>query len=396
MIYLLTIAILCVFIFLYDFGKGKEKNANSCYNLMMIWFIAISGFAYNVGSDTSTYMEEYHRAVWSSIHKLDDFLEFEDARQPGWLLLEFFCRGISSDFVLLKLIIAAFGNWAIFRFIKKHSNYPFISVLFYGLTFALHMNFNALRQFVAVGFFLVGYDYLIEKKWAKYYLFVFLAYMFHTTALLCVLFPLLYNIKLNRIRVIFLGVVSLAVTYFLLSLDMVDVIGSIIFSNADLLSDELVARGEIYFGADDESLAWSIFGIIRVVFFLVVYFSLLYFSLLKKKTRNLDVTLYLVFIMFYILNFCVPVVFFRFLFYVQPFFVCLLPTPAVKIASQFGSLKRVVAMSILLLLTVEPISNLYHKSDITDLPLIIQYYPYYSVFNPKIDPVRSSYFGYYK
>lgn len=396
MIYLFTIAVLCVLILVYDFANGSRNKAELYYKLMMCWFIAISGFAYNVGSDTAAYVEEYNMAVWSSVHSLNDFLEFEDARGPGWLLLEFVCRSVSSNFVFFKLIIAAFGNWAIFRFIKRHSCYPFISVLFYGLTFALHLNFNALRQFMAVGFFLVGYDFLIEKKWIKYFVFVFLAYSFHITALICFLFPLLYKVKLNKTRIVFWGGISLIVAYILLSLDMVSIFGDLIFSNVNLLSDDLVSRGEIYFADNNDSFSWSIFGIIRISFFVIIYMSILFFSLTKEKTQNLDNTLYLVFILFYILNFCVPVVFFRFLFFVQPFFICILPSAVIKFATHFGSIKRIVAISLLLLLSIDPISSLYHKSINTGLPLIVQYSPYYSVFNPKIDPVRSSNFGYYK
>lgn len=396
MIYIFTIIILCILIFVFDLGKGTKKNADTCYKLMMFWFIALSGFAYNVGSDTVVYMEEYEYAVWHSVHNLDDFLNYEVARQPGWLLLEFLCRSICSSFVFFKLIIAFFGNWAVFRFIKKHSSYLFISVLFYGLVFALHLNFNALRQFVAVGFFLVGYDYLVEKKWLKYYLFVFLAYMFHSSAIICAIFPLLSSLRLNKKRVIILGVFFIAGSFALLSLDMIDLVGGILFSNADLLSESLLERSEGYFGDNLESLSWSIFGMLRVAFFVTIYFLILFFNVSKEKTRNIDNSLYLIFLLMYILNFCVPVLFFRFLFYVQPVFICLLPNAVTRLAEYFNTIKPVVVVLLLMLLSIEPVSSLFYVSEKRDVPVIVQYNPYYSVFNPKIDPVRNKYFGSYQ
>ena len=399
MVYLITIIFLCVFIFVFDLGNGSKKNADTCYKLMLFWFIALSGFAYNVGSDTVAYMEEYEVAKWSYIHNLRDFLEFENSRQPGWLLLEFICRSISSNFVFFKLIIAGFCNWAVFRFIKKHSSFPFIAVLFYGLVFALHLNFNALRQFIAVGFFLIGYDFLIERKWLKYYFFVFLAYMFHSSALICIFFPLLFPLKLNKIRVVLLSIVFLIGSFILLSLDMTKLIGTFLLSNEELLTEALMAQGELYLGDKVDGVTWSIFGMIRIAFFVGVYLFILLIYLPKEKTRDLDCSMYLVFVLFYVLNFCIPIVFFRFLFYVQPFFVCLLPGAVIKFANKIyapNTLKPIIVFFMLVLLSIEPISNLYSVSDRRDVPLIVQYNPYYSVFNPKIDPVRSKYFGSYR
>ena len=393
MVYIVTIAFLLVFIFVFDIGKGKKADANTCYNLTLLWFIAVSGFAYNVGSDTVIYMEEYSYANWKSL----ETIEAGASRQPAWLLLEFLCRRISDNFVLFKLVIAAFGNWAVFRFIKKHSSFPFISVLFYGLFFALHLNFNALRQFVAVGFFLIGYDYLIDKKWIKYYLLVVIAYLFHSTALICAFFPLLMFLKLNKRSIGFLGAIVLVGTSVLLSMDLSSVIAELIFSNEDLISEEMMSRGEVYFGDNSlGSVSWSIFGMIRIIFFVGLYLWILFFNLSNERARKLDHSLYVLFVLFYVLNFCVPIVFFRFLFYLQPFFICLLPNAVVKFADSLRNIKTVAVAVMIMFFSIEPIINLSTVSSKTGVPLIVQYYPYYSVFNPQIDPVRSSAFGAYR
>ena len=44
----------------YDFrGKQHTKEYNRIFNIVLFWFIAVSGFAYNVGSDIPIYMQWY-------------------------------------------------------------------------------------------------------------------------------------------------------------------------------------------------------------------------------------------------------------------------------------------------------------------------------------------------
>ena len=125
---------------------------------MTVWLILLSGLAYQVGSDNPGYMYEYDSFSFKKIESIHDLINFKDNRQPLWVLLEYFCHSISPNFVLLKLVIAIFCNWVISRFILKHSLYPFTALLFYGLILYLNLNFNALRQLLAISFFLLGYD----------------------------------------------------------------------------------------------------------------------------------------------------------------------------------------------------------------------------------------------
>ena len=58
MIYILTLLAIFVCVVNYDI-LGNSKNKNVLYNILLIWFIAVSGFAYNVGADVPGYMYEY-------------------------------------------------------------------------------------------------------------------------------------------------------------------------------------------------------------------------------------------------------------------------------------------------------------------------------------------------
>ena len=75
MVYILTIIVLVYFIFKYDVaGAQNSPTYNKLYTMTMIWFICISGFAYNVGSDMAAYMTEYDHASWSNLPSFKDML----------------------------------------------------------------------------------------------------------------------------------------------------------------------------------------------------------------------------------------------------------------------------------------------------------------------------------
>ena len=156
MIYIFTLVVLVVLIIRFDYKYVGEKRNNFdnhvltrydlWYGVMLIWFICVSGFAYNVGSDITIYMREYNNfgGIWK-VNTFSDILKF-DNRQPGWVLLNVICASISRNFVLLKLVIAIFVNWTVFRFLRRHTKYVFTGIFFYAVILYLSLNFNALKN----------------------------------------------------------------------------------------------------------------------------------------------------------------------------------------------------------------------------------------------------------
>lgn len=396
MIYIFTIIVIICLIFKYDINNfSKKKSYNVWYNIMMVWFICISGFAYNIGSDTVIYMNEYDNAIWDNIHNLNDLFYNNERRQPGWIILETICHSISSNFLFFKLIIALFGNWAIFRFIKKHSEYKFISILLYGFILYLHLNFNALRQILAVGLFLIGYDYLIERKLFKYYILVIFAYLFHSSAIICTLFPLFLLIKVNRKSLIMIGCITISLSFLAFFSDIQQYLELFYVYYGGDMSSDLQYFSESYF-TREQGTNLNLTGILFILFNAFVYLFMLYWALRPKSNSENNTKMYLLFLSFYILNFNFQVIFFRLLFYVYPFFICILPSGIMNYAKQNSQTKLLISIIAITYFSIIPLASLFTINQTTDEPLIVQYYPYYSVFNPEIDPTRSALFGWHK
>ena len=398
MVYILTIIVLVYFIFKYDVaGAQNSPTYNKLYTMTMIWFICISGFAYNVGSDMAAYMTEYDHASWSNLPSFKDMLENNERRMPFWTILVTLCHSISSDFVVLKLVTAAFCNWSFFRFIKKHAQYPFISVLLFAVILYLNMNFNALRQMVSVAIFLWGYEFLTDKKWIAYYMTIVVAYLFHSSALICFLFPLFTFIKINtKTTIIIAGAVFVLSAYFYVS-DINGLLQGFFFMYGGEMSADIQEAANTYL-TDDAVSEMNINGLISILFYTFFYSLILYMSLgaYSETGKKMDTQFYVIFLLFFALNFTLPVVFFRFLFYVQFFYIIMCPTGILNMLRSFNLKNKAVIFLVFTFVVFNPIKQLFVENKKSGVPLIYQYYPYYSVFNPEIDPLRNSLFGSHK
>lgn len=382
----------------YDFrGKQHTKEYNRIFNIVLFWFIAVSGFAYNVGSDIPIYMQWYEDVSWDNIKTISDLYDYENHLMPGWNLLMLLCKSVSDNFVLPKMVIAIFCNWVIFRFIKLHSAYPLVSVLFYGVSLYLNMNFNALRQMIAVSIFLLSYDYLLNRKLIKYYLMVLIAYMFHSSALICLLFPLLNLFKLSRKTVLVSTVGIILISIVILLSDFKNVINTFILLSANYLSSDINELAEMYLN-DVTGHGLNFNGILLIAFSLVMVGIIIIASYNDNKQDNMIYKISLVYCLFYSLNFSIGVVFSRLIQYVELFYICLLPLGVMQISRILVRNKsaKLMAIIILIILANRPINNFFRVNPQYDYPLIVQYHPYYSIFNPQIDPLRNTLFGSYE
>ena len=118
---------------------------------------------------------------------MDEYIDF------GYKWTNILFSRISSNYQLFISFIAFFLYISTIYFIKSESNNIVISTILFYLLF-YHFYINILRQSIAIAILLLGYKQLKEKNYVKYILFIFVAFLFHKTAIVAVLFiPLMKN-----------------------------------------------------------------------------------------------------------------------------------------------------------------------------------------------------------
>lgn len=272
MVYILILLYIVFLVFRYDVQNLKEgKNAN--YQILWGIFVLVAGLSYHVGGDSIGYEITFKN--YRFVNSIDDVYDgnlLANSKEPLWVFVNILFSKVFGDFQFLKFAIALFFNTTVFWFIKEHSPKPFFSVLLYAVILGLHLNFQVLRESVAIGLFLIAFDKLCgeKKHYLQYYLIVLVAFMFHRFAFAMLIVPLFFLLKMSWWYYAILGL-------FLFAGPKVNEL--MMNSGLFLLDDSLSRSFEHFLESDEYHIEnLSVFGILHTIIKIIPLWLLLIFS----------------------------------------------------------------------------------------------------------------------
>ena len=211
MIYLAILVLLLFLLYYYDV-KGNEARKDFWYGFTLFALILIAGLRYRIGGDTVNYLYNYYHAIpciWDISSSNYDEVSYE----PLFFLFSSLVKSFGVRFFVFQLLHALFVNGLIFLYFRKHSNYPFMCVLFYFVWMFPMYNFEEMRASMSLVICLFANDYYIERKWLKGLALFVVASLFHYSAIiLLVITPLSLFLRVNFIGGLFL-IFSFALGY---------------------------------------------------------------------------------------------------------------------------------------------------------------------------------------
>ena len=181
--YILFFIVVCCIV------REKPQFSNSILKLLCFITFCILGFrSYSIGSDTSSYIEEYISG--------DYFIRSVD---QGFSYFNYWLHEFGLSPRLYLMIVSLIIVLPVFAFISRYSqiNKSF-TVLLYLTIGNFTFNLAGMRQSLAIAFILIGLVLFnrIERTLPKYIIVIsaiYLAYMFHYSAIVCILLiPLLW------------------------------------------------------------------------------------------------------------------------------------------------------------------------------------------------------------
>ncbi len=205
--------------------------------LSLIFLILLAGFRFRVGFDTINYNRYFEEMESLSTLNSNSFLT--DRFQPLWILLVAICKSIYPSIYILQLIISIFFNFSVFRVFSKFGLIGFFPIIIYFNTYYFFYNFEVMRESVAVSIFLFSFPYLVRRNWFQYIAFSFLAYLFHASAAVLLIIPLLSIIS-GRIVVYVFAIMFF--TFLLFFSELMD----FFIANIDLSSSFIYFDSYIY------------------------------------------------------------------------------------------------------------------------------------------------------
>ncbi len=206
-IYIINIALMFLWssLLLKNDRENKGKKKAFCIIAAIQW-IFISGLRHeSVGADTSVYASAFERVKdtpWSTLwdNCVSYILEGKEVKDPGYSLLVKIFQIFSGEYQLFLFFIAIVFTGLMAWWIYKNSELPEISFLVYSTLFYAFYGITGHRQTLATALVcFVGYELIKKKKFLRFALVAFVAFMLHKSSIVFVAYLLIAHIDISLI-----------------------------------------------------------------------------------------------------------------------------------------------------------------------------------------------------
>ena len=376
MIYIFIAILLLFFSFRYDIC-GKSKGRNLLYYMVMVILIMTAGLRYRLGIDTPNYISHFYHDIPSLGNLTYDDIGI--GAKPLWVLLNSLIITIGGRFFIVQLIQSAFVNVLLFKYIKKHTRYIFISLFFYYICFYLNYNMVAMKAGMSIVVCLFANDYVLDRKWIKGYLLYFIGVLFHPQAIVIMLLPLFLYLKFNK------WFVPIAIFLFFVGIELQSLLGEylVLFEEMD---DNLYDKAsnvvtDERLGGQAHNLNYLIMNVFSYMFYTIVSFMFV-----KRHDCESNLLKFEPFLVLYVCFYIIAIHFniaYRFCMYYGIYLVFFMSQLLMLFAKSRLLSSRVALMRSVLIVLPLVLLVLYSR-----MKGMIYFYPYSSVIEKRIDHTR--------
>jgi transmembrane protein EpsG len=194
---MITVIIFNLFVVYFAYIAKVTKN-NKWLKLSFVLIFLFLALRYDYGNDYMGYLDGFYKVK---------YIDLSSRYELGWQILCLLFKPLG--FFAMITFLAAINCIIYYGFIKKYVPVKYywlaVFIYLYNPTFLLVPS-SAMRQSIAIGFFLFSLDYLYKKDAVRYVLSVIIAAMFHTSALILLPLYMIYVIdwKITKIKAIIL------------------------------------------------------------------------------------------------------------------------------------------------------------------------------------------------
>lgn len=169
--------------------------------IIIVTFIGISTFRWEIGTDWDSY---YSNFLTANNLGFKSFVEqFSSIYEFGYVILTGLVGGFTNNYNLYLLIICAIVFYGIYSRIFSVSKLKYTSILAL-FAFSFGYMFAVPRQGIAISLIFYSIRYIEEKKKFKFLLMVFIATLFHSSALVFLPAYFIFYRKINFKKFVFI------------------------------------------------------------------------------------------------------------------------------------------------------------------------------------------------
>ena len=160
----------------------------------LIYFLLLAFRAESVGADTWNYLSKFQNArhaTWTE-HV------FSRTSEHGYAFLTKLVASVTGSEQFFLAVVALITVYPIAKLYMEESESPVLTISMYLILPMFQMLFSGLRQAIAMAFVPAAYRCIRERKLLKFFVFVGIASLFHTSAwVMLALYPV-YHARISR------------------------------------------------------------------------------------------------------------------------------------------------------------------------------------------------------
>ena len=162
----------------------------------------LSAFRYGFGSDyNGTYKYIFYTLYYNTKSAGIKNLEI------GFAAINKFIGFFTNDYVYLLMVVALITIISIIFSLRKNAKYFGLTMFLFIIIGLYFESMCAVRQFLAIPFFIISLKYIYQRKFFKYLFCLLFGSLFHASILFLLPLYFLYNINLNVIKVLLILII---------------------------------------------------------------------------------------------------------------------------------------------------------------------------------------------
>lgn len=132
--------------------------------------------------------------------------------EKGFYFLQVIVKTFVDNYIVFFIVVAALSFYFLYKDLKEYSIFPLVGLCAYIARFVMGRNFVQIRAGLAYSILLLSIKYIYEKDWKRYFLIVFIAWLFHRSCIIAIPLYFICNwVKVKKWHVIVALVISFAI-----------------------------------------------------------------------------------------------------------------------------------------------------------------------------------------
>lgn len=164
-------------------------------------------------NDTMIYVDSF-QLYTPTLAELTQFSQPYGYAEMGFYYIGVIVKTFTSNVVVYFLVVALLSFFFLYKAFDKYCIYPVLGVCAYISRFYLARNFMQIRAGLSYAIILMAVQYITKRDWKRYFAWVFVAYLFHHSAIIAVPLYFLCMIDIKKKHIVIGTVIAFIIAGF--------------------------------------------------------------------------------------------------------------------------------------------------------------------------------------